>query len=819
MPRAVKLLLSIAIVFAVLFGVALGAAVAGTRNAQAILRTWHTDPALPTRILDINDREITTFFKDEKREMISITDVPACLIYALVTREDGSFFTNHGYDVHAIMRAAWYNVTGQYFSGSSTISMQLASALGFADRSVIKLRRKLQELWWAIQIERYYTKNEILELYMNYMPFGAGVNGVEAASQYLFGHSVKTINLAESAMLVIQLARPGDYSPIRFPARAAKMQKIILDDMVRLGYCAKADMEASYADYWARYDYTRPGTLTPYMLRASLDKAPYFSEYVRNYLTDSLFGSLDIYRDGLTVHTTLNLDYQQAADSAMKRGMDDINTRYLANAGKAATSYDGYMPMLDILGLTFNIDSLRYKEKNTAAAFKKRYATEMNPVVDLVSVLFSLDGALSVVSAGYDSETAITKKTLVQGALISLDSRKGYILAMVGGRERSSLDENNRATAGYVMPGSTFKPLYYSAAIDSKKFTAATMILDTHKAFVNADGTLYMPLDFKGKFSGRVLLRNALADSMNIPSLIVLESIGFDAAIQRASRMLGVTDPAEVVAMFPRYYPIGLGIIPVSPLQMARAYATFPNQGREVQPIVVRYIEDRNGKIVLEPEKELRAEQARKGAAMQIMSPQTAYIMTSILQSTLVEGTLQGKFSLEDLEDRPMAGKTGTTDNWAAIWTIGFSPQITTAIWFGFDEGKGSLGKEITGATEAGPVWARYMRAVHKNLPPEQFVKPETGLVEMTVSATSGLLPTEYTKRTIREIFLAGTEPKTFDPYDEYGAVNGQKIIDNIINSLTTEDLPPALPGLDLGTLEPATPGTGTPEPETPSLF
>jgi penicillin-binding protein 1A len=813
-----EILLITAIIGAVIIGIALGLALASTRNSSLILNAGRVDPALPTRILDINDREITEFFQDEKREMISITDVPQHLINALITREDGHFFSHHGYDIQGVIRAVWNNVTGQYFSGSSTITMQLASALGFADRTEIKFRRKLQELWWAIQLERTYTKNEILEMYMNYMPFGGGTNGVEAASKYFFRHGVKDITLAESAMLVIQLARPGLYSPIRYPERAGKMQKIILEDMTTLGYCTRAEMEASYADYWAKYDYTRSGSFTPYMERASLDKAPYFSEYVRTYLEDTLFGSLNIYKDGLVVHTTLNLDYQLEADRQMEEGIDSINAKYLATADRTSNSYGAYLPLLDLLGLAFNIDSLKSREISLHAKWKTQYAKELNPVVDLVSAVFSLDGVQSVVMAGYESARAATKKTQVQGALISLDSQKGYILAMVGGREWKSTDQFNRATSAEVQPGSTFKPLYYSAAIDSRKFTAATMILDESMVFISPDGTTYTPQNYMGKFHGRVLLRNALADSMNIPSLKVLDAIGFDAAIQRSSRMLGITDPAEIVRVFPRYYPLGLGILAVSPLQMARAYAVFADQGREVQPIAVRYIEDRNGKIVLEPEKEIRAQQARKGDGMQIMSPQTAYIMTSILQSTIEEGTLGGLFSAEYVEERPIAGKTGTTDNWSAIWTVGFSPQITTAIWFGFDEGARSLGKTITGATAAGPVWTRYMKAVHKNLPAEKFVRPETGLVEMTVSASSGLLPTQYSKRVIKEVFLQGTEPKTFDEIDQYISENEQKIKDNLINSLIQTDLPSVVPDIGLPPLDVSTPGTEPPASSNPLL-
>jgi penicillin-binding protein 1A len=813
-----EILLAVAFVFAVTIGVVLGLSLAATRNIRNKEQFGEHKPALPTRILDIHDREITEFFGDEKREIVSINDVPEHLINALLTREDQHFYSHRGFRFSSTLRAAFNILTGQYVSGASTITQQLAGKL-HADRSEFSLRRKLVELWWSVQLERQYTKSEILEMYLNEMPFGAGTQGVETASKFFFGHGVKDITLAESAMLVIQLARPGFYSPIKYPDRAQRMQRTILEEMVRLRYCTRGEADASYKDFWARHDYTRSSSTSAYFERE--DKARYFSEYVRGQLEDMLFGSVNILKDGLAVHTTLNLDSQKAADQIMADGIDDVNARYLALAGnRASYANASFLPVIDVLALAFNVEELRYREKNARAKIKSYYTKQLNPVVDLVSTLFSMEGAQNVVAAGYDTLQISVKKTQVQGALVSIDSRKGYILAMVGGRQWQSTDQFNRATSAQVEPGSAFKPLYYSAAIDSRKFTAASMILDAPVVFTNPDGTRYEPLNYKGKWHGRVLLRDALAESMNVPSLKILDGIGFDAAIQRASRMLGITDPAAIVRTFPRYYPLALGIITVSPLQMARAFATFPNQGREVVPIAIRYIEDRNGKIILEPEKELRAQQARKGDSAQLMSPQTAYIMTSILQSTLKEGTLAGVTGIlagqNGRPTQPMAGKTGTTQNWSDAWTVGFSPAVTTAVWFGFDEGNRSLGVELTGALAAGPIWARYMKQVHKEIPVEQFVRPESGLVTVNVSASSGLLPTTFSRHVFPELFLAGTEPKTFDEIDEYQATRGQDIEDNLRRTLLEGTLFPGgadggLPSLDSLNVDTGGPSSGNP--------
>ena len=613
-------------------------------------------------------------------------------------------------------------MTGQYVSGASTLTQQLAGRL-YADRSDISIRRKLVELWWAIQMERRYTKQEILQMYLNEMPFGHNTQGVQAASKFFFKHPVQEDTLAESVMLVIQLAKPGLYSPFKNPQRARKLQRHVLDQMVGLGYVTKKEADSSFDEYWSKYDYTR-GNSTAYFERE--DKAPWFSEYIRNQLDELLFGSYDVLTDGLVVHTTLNLDYQSIAEDRMKKDLEEVNNRYLALSNSRINfSNAQFLPMIDMLGLGFNIDDLMYRNRNASGNAKRLYAKSITPVVELLTSLFSMNRPQDIVAAGNEASLNVTRRTQVEGALVSIDPSNGYILAMVGGKE-FGVDQFNRATMAKVEPGSAFKPLYYSAAIDSRKFTPATMILDAPVVFTNPDGTLYEPLNYKGEWHGRVLMRDALAESMNVPSLKILDGIGFDAAIQRASRMLGITDPAEIEKTFPRYYPLGLGVITVSPLQMARAFSTFPNGGREVVPVAIRYIEDRNGKIILEPAKEIMAQESRKGDSAQIMSPQTAYIMTSMLQSTIKEGTLGGVASLLDIwndKSQPFAGKTGTTQNWSDAWTVGFSPYMTTAVWYGFDQGNRSLGTELTGAAIAGP----HLGEVHEGRPqepPGQALRP-----------------------------------------------------------------------------------------------
>jgi penicillin-binding protein 1A len=768
---------------AILLGVGLGIALAETRNTTSSEQFGDVESVLPTKILDRNDVEITQFFGEQNREPVTIDQIPQYLIDAVITREDRTFYSHHGISMQGWGRAVFNIVTGRYVSGASTITMQLAGTLK-ANRREISIRRKLIEMWWAIQFERRYTKQEIMEMFLNTQPFGSGNVGVQAASKWLFKHDVSQATLAESAMLVVQLTSPSINSPIKNPSRAKILQKDLLDSMVRLGYVTKKQAEDSFNEFWTQYDPTR---LSSSAFLDREDKAPYFSEYIRGQL-EEMEGSYNYLTDGLTVHTTLDLGYQHEAEARMTQDIDKVNELYLKTSGaKVSSSNTQFLPLIDMLGFSFDIDDFMYRSRNTAGKATREYSSKLAPIVEMVSAMFGLQNAQDIVSSDISSTLATTRKTQVQGGLISMDPTNGYILAMIGGRQFSRSDQLNRATQGQIQPGSSFKPLYYSAAIDSRKFTASTMILDTPVIFTNADGTTYEPLNYKGEWHGRVLLRNALAESMNVPSLRILDQIGFDAAIQRASRMLGVTDLAQIDKRFPRYYPLGLGIITVSPLEMVRAYSVFANGGREVVPVSIRYIEDRNGKIISEPAKTLMAAESRKGDAAQIMPPQTAYIMTSILQDTIKEGSLGGIGGILDIwsgNSQPFAAKTGTTQNWEDAWTVGFSPYVTTAVYYGFDEGNRSLGTTLTGALIAGPTWAGYMKAIHKNLPIKQFTRPETGLVDVWVSATSGLLPTQYTKKKIKEIFLTGTEPKTFDQIDEYNATETNATLENLQNSI-----------------------------------
>jgi penicillin-binding protein 1A len=759
---------------AILCGTLLGFTMALTHNLRNLENFTDFSPALPTKILDIRGDLITEFASDEKREMITLEALPSHLVNALLTREDQIFYSHKGFSLKALGRAVLGKLTGRSLGGGSTITQQLAGTL-YLDRSEISITRKIKELWWALQLERRYSKNEILELYLNKMYFGGGTYGVNAASKFYFGHSATEITPAESAILVIQLANPSFYNPFEHPNRAMERQQEVLRQMVALGYLDKKTADSSFDEYWAAFDFTRTGT-SAWLSRD--DKARWFSEYVRRELLTLIYGSMDIYSGGYTVHTTLDLNHQAAADKVMQTYLEVANKRFKNSSSARFDQGNRYGQITELLALSFDLPQLAVSAERVHIKSFSYYRNKINPVVDVMSLMFGLDNLKIETNKSNANGQSAAQKTTVEGTLVTLENDTGYITALVGGSKFEQSNQMIRATQAQVQPGSTFKPLYYSAAIDTRKFTAGSMISDTPVVFYNEDGRAYTPLNFKGEWKGTVLLWEALANSMNVPSIRILDGIGFDASINRAAALLGYKDKATIDKVFPRVHSIGLGVISVAPIQMAQAFATFANQGKEVTPIAIRSIEDRNGKIVLDTEKELRLEQKRKGNAIQLISPQNAYIMTDLLKNTLRVGTLswasgyEGKFTFKDKNGKsfvmPAAGKTGTTQNWADAWTVGFTPYYTTAIWFGFDKRGLSLGLDNTGATLAGPAWGDYMNLIHQNEPYRDFVRPQTGLVNATVCKKSGLLPTgACSDGTASLYFLDGTQPTSYCDYHE----------------------------------------------------
>lgn len=736
--------------------------------------------ALPTRILDLNGEEITRFISDEDRKPVTIRQIPENMIFALMTREDKAFFKHNGISVWGTLRAVVATLQGHGVQGGSTLTQQIAGKT-YCDRAEKSISRKLRELWWSFQFEREYSKYEILEHYLNKMSFGHGFYGVESTAQFFFGHSVTENTIADSVLIAIQLAKPGLYSPLRHPDEAKAMQVEVLKQVIEQGWTTEEEARISLNQYWdIDYDWQRDTSTTGFTARE--DSAPYFSEFIRGELEGILLGDKNIYRDGYTVYTTLNSRFQSLARDIITEGRVQWQDRYETHLKTAVSQakYE-YMPTVNFFSMVFNIRTLNYKAQQGRDKAFNYLKENLAPTMELLSFVYNIEELNKMATATYGETKKIKERTTVEAAMVTIENKTGYILALVGGSGFTRTNQYNRALSGSMMPGSAYKPLYYSAGISSRKITAATHVRDAWEEFVNPDGTPYVPENYMGKWRGDLTVRDALRLSLNIPSVKVLRKTGFPKAIERSARLLGITDQEEIRRIFPSKYPLALGIISVSPLQLARAYATFGNNGKEVTPIGIRYITDRDGKIIMSPEEEIREYQRTNDTA--IMTPQENYIMVSLLEGVVKGGTLYGstsggnRFSTPSGKNMPMGGKTGTTQNWADAWTCGFSPYYTTVMWIGFDQRGGSLGTDQSGAQAVGPYWTRYMVEIHKGLEPIPFEVPQSGLYRATVCRKTGQIPTKYCTDGVRsELFLTGTGPDGVCEMHRKGTIIGETI-------------------------------------------
>lgn len=746
---------------------ALGKMLAYTINIKQSELFVNFNPSLPSRILDIRGDLITEFSMDEKRELIDYRDISPNLIKALLAREDRMFYQHGGFMVKSILRAVIGQLTGKSLGGGSTLTQQIAGIL-YCDRTDKSVRRKIPELWWALQMERRYSKDEIMMLYLNEVYFGGGTSGVSAASRFYFGHSAKNLTPAEAAILVIQLSNPTKYNPFEYPNRAKQRQEYVLQGMVNLGFISREEASESFQDYWADFDYTRIA-LSAWLTRE--DKARWFSEYVRRQLEGMMYGTMNLYKDGYVVHTTCDLRHQAIADEQFQKQLKLVNSRISKNGSGTFEQSEQYSNLTALLSLCFGISKLHLGEQQLTAQTNAYYRNNLNGTLDVLSLMCGIDGLKMITKQVAAKSQELLAEKVVEGTMISLETETGYITSLIGGSQYSETNQLIRATQSKLQVGSTIKALIYSAGIDARVVTPATRMDDTPQVFENAEGVQYVPNNYSGKWRGTVLVYQALPLSLNIPAIKILEMTGFDNAIDRMAALTGITDPVEINKTFERVYPLALGISAITPVQLLRAFMIFGNQGRAVDPIAIRSVENRDGSIVLDPELDLRIAQRKMGSAIQVVSPQNAYVMTEILKKTMTLGTLYGpssagrKFDYKDPKTgrffrMPMAAKTGTTQNWSDAWSVIYSPYYATVVWYGFDRGSLSLGTENSGAMLAGNVAVNFMQEIHKGKPYKDFARPASGVVIVEVCKKSGMLPSENcTDGTAFLTFLSGTAP------------------------------------------------------------
>ncbi len=539
-----------------------------------------------------------------------------------------------------------------------------------------------------------------------------------------------------------------------------KIQRAVLNQVVSNGIVKAEIAEKEFNEYWQNYDWTRMADTSA--ISNKKDQAPYFSEYIRQKIIKYLPDGANIYKDGYSIYSTLDLEAQKYADKVTNDMINKARTMHNLNRSSETIIINSeIVPVVDAISDLLGIKNLRINGRQYKKLRKRKFYEDNIDLIASFGAILGID-KIDKATKEYIIKNKLAPKLIAQpeGAMIAIDTTSGAIRAMVGGSGHAKDNEFNRATQAKVQPGSAFKALYFAAAIDLKKITAATMFSDSPVAFLDKNGEVYAPGNYGGKWRGNVLTRQALALSLNIPALRILDKLGFDSAISYSSKLLGITDPKEIEKTFPKVYPLALGVISVSPIQMARAFAILGNSGNEIEPYGIRYIEDRAGRIIVNEEAKILAKIKSQEYQTQIVSPQAAYIITDMMKSTIQYGTLSNQryTNLKNFNS-DIAGKSGTTQNWADGWAIGYSPYITTAFWVGFDKKGYSLGISGTGTGLVGPSWGEFMAEYHKNLPKKVFVKP-AGIISIPVQAETGLLPEEIAdEKIINELFISGTQP------------------------------------------------------------
>ncbi len=722
-------------------------------------------PPIITSVYSDDDRKIAEFF-EERRIIKPLEEMPPALINSFIAAEDSRFYKHKGIDFYSILRAFFKNLeAGTIVQGGSTITQQVTKSFLLTPQKTYT--RKIKEAILAYRIDKAFNKEEILYLYLNQIYLGHGAYGVEAAADNYFGKSVKDLTLAECAILAGLPQAPSKYSPFRHPERAKQRQIYVLNRMVAEGYISKTQATEAI------------NTAVEIKPRRNLyiEEIPHYTEHVRRYVEEK-YGRDALYNQGLKIYTAVNIEMQKIAREEIEKGLYELDKRqgFRGSLKKLApeeieTFSQTIQSELDknpleagqiLKGVVIKVD-----DKNKAVTVRIGNSLGKIALVDMewarrpdVEVAYyeaKVKRPSEALKAGdviwvkakekvKDSDLwqlALEQEPVAQAALLCIEAETGFVKAMVGGLDfRGS--QFNRAIQSRRQPGSAFKPLIYAAALDKhfedepdRFYTPASVIIDSPIVFEDEERDfIWKPKNYKERFFGPTLMRDALAKSRNVVTIKILHDIGIDYAIEYA-RKLGITSNLN------KDLSIALGSSGVSLLELTKAYSVFANQGYLIEPVFITKIEDRDGNVL----EELAPERVK------IIEDTTAYLMTHLLEGVVKYGT---GWRVKVL-NRPVAGKTGTTNNLFDAWFMGYTPDYVTGTWVGFDN-EAPLGKSETGSRAASPIWLSFMQRILADKPPRIFDVPE-GVVFTQIDAQTGLLPIPESNKTEFVCFKEGTEP------------------------------------------------------------
>lgn len=673
-------------------------------------------PDLASKIYSA-DGEVIDQIYYKNRTWVPLDSLPKGLAEGLIATEDKQFYRHWGVDLGRVFKAMVKNVLAFSLDreGASTITQQLSRNLynlkERSDRGFFnKITRKFREQITAIQLERNFTKKELLALYLNQAPFGKGAYGIEAAAQIYFGESTSELTVPEYTLLIGMLKGPGYYDPIVHLDRALRRRDIVLGQMVKDGVITDAAANSYRADS-LDFKYSE--------VESATGIAPHFTEWIRKTLVKKAeqYG-FDPYRDGLRIYTSLDSRIQRCANRAVEEHLDEFQKAF-----DTTWNWNKYPEILQQ-----NI------EKYIRDAEPYRIAKTKDAKDSIANVLRANPAFIDTVKR--------LAKTIEVG-FVCIDPHNGHILAMVGGRNfRAFRYGLNHVTQIHRQPGSAFKPFVYTVAIDNG-YPVTYELLNQPVTIPMPDGTLWQPGNFDGDIGGKYTIREAITRSINLIAVRAIQSIAPPEHVSAYAHRMGIHSPV------PAYASIALGTPELTPLEITSAFGVFPNEGVLVDPIAILKIEDKDGNMIEDdtPEKH------------EALGKETAYIMTNLLEGVVNDPAGTGHRVRNYLQGVPAAGKTGTTNDFADAWFVGFTPQLTAGVWVGFDDNQIKFGSANgQGGRAAAPIFGKFMAYVYADrridLPVKDFEQPP-GVITDTVCVDTKMKAREWCPNKMTEIFNA----------------------------------------------------------------
>lgn len=722
-----KLVLFGLLMAAVLGGAIYGLIVSEVEGRSELQMLANYRPSTPTRLYDRNGEVFAELYR-HRQELVTLSDIPPHVIQAFLAVEDDNFFNHFGIDIAGIIRAALKNIAaGRIVQGGSTLTQQLAKQiyLNAEGKRGRTFTQKIRETVLALQIEEELSKEEILEVFFNVIYLGHGCQGIACASRLYFDKRVQDLTLAEGALLARLPKSPIGYSPYKYPRNSKKQHMFVLNRMADQGYIPANQIDRIHNKFWNRYwDKVIVESPSRSQWGQRLNEAPYFTDYVRQILEAAPeIGDERLYRHGLKVYTTLDMNHQRIVESEMGKMLvkaNRIGQAYAKSGGRGGVDFSLF-GIHRSLSLLLPVGGPISKGLDLRGQFRKEVESEMLDGMQALTYLTPANNEAAAFEEFRKDTYTYTSNLQVQGAFISIEPRSGYITSMMGGTDFSPTNQYNRVLRARRQPGSAFKIFVYGGAIESRSMTSTTPINDAPFFTIAPDGSSWAPANYDQGFMGLVPAKRALAASLNTAAVQVYFRVGPEPIIDLASRLMKVSDTT-------RFTPdpaLALGASEVTPMELTTAVSIIANGGRDVIPFGVRYVTDQSGNVMYGQESRIRKILAIKSRenTIQVIEPGLAYILQDMLHGVAKAGTATGGLRLDGGFHGDIAVKTGTTSNYSDAWITGFNPEYASTVWFGFDKSSVTLGHGQAGGGIGAPVIGAIYRRIYKeqNLPYPRF--------------------------------------------------------------------------------------------------